>query len=156
MDGLGHLFIRAAGGHQAQHFELALGELRRHEGRLRSGAEVEPAQHSAGHRLNEGPEILSRAANWSPALQKALEIWKDITLLLVARLRAAHGLDTGRLALHMSFTGRPGTGKTSVAMRMAKILHHLGYVRKGHLVVATGDDLVGQYVGHTAPRAVSP
>jgi len=73
-------------------------------------------------------------------------------LLLVARLREQMGLATERPTLHMSFTGRPGTGKTTVALRMAKILNHLGYVRKGHLVVATRDDLVGQYVGHTAPK----
>ena len=65
------------------------------------------------------------------------------SLLLVARLREQMGLSTEPPTLHMSFTGRPGTGKTTVAMRMAKILHHLGYVRKGHLVVATRDDLVG-------------
>ncbi|HEU4565006.1 MAG TPA: CbbX protein [Gemmatimonadaceae bacterium] len=73
-------------------------------------------------------------------------------LLLVARLREQAGLATERPTLHMSFTGRPGTGKTTVATRMARILHRLGYVRKGHLVVATRDDLVGQYVGHTAPK----
>ena len=73
-------------------------------------------------------------------------------LLVVDSARRRFGIETERPNLHMCFTGSPGTGKTTVALRMATVLHTLGYLAKGHLVAVTRDELVGQYIGHTAPK----
>src|SRR6185369_5209998 len=74
------------------------------------------------------------------------------SLLLIERIRKRMGLASDAPTLHMSFTGNPGTGKTTVALRIASILHRLGYVRRGQVVSVTRDELVGQYIGHTAPK----
>ena len=73
-------------------------------------------------------------------------------LLLIDKLRKNLGISAGNPGLHMSFTGSPGTGKTTVGLKMADILYQLGYIKKGHLLTVTRDDLVGQYIGHTAPK----
>ena len=94
-------------------------------------------------------QLESELVGLRPVKQRIKEI---AALLLVHRLRKNLGLSSSSPGLHMSFTGSPGTGKTTVAEKMADILYRLNYIDKAQLLTVTRDDLVGQYIGHTAPK----
>ncbi|WP_395106131.1 CbbX protein [Actinomadura sp. SCN-SB] len=117
---------------------------------LPPGARIDLGRERADSRIDEVLDALdTELVGLHPVKTRIREI---AALLLVDRARARFGIDSRRPNLHMCFTGGPGTGKTTVATRLAELLHRLGHIRQGHLVAVTRDDLVGQYVGHTAPK----
>ena len=122
----------------------------RRNGALRSDATVTFAAERAAAGIDDIIGQLNRDLVGLAVVKKRVE--EIAALLLVDRARQRYGLTAPRPNLHMCFTGAPGTGKTTVALRMAALLHRLGYLETPTLVHAMRDDLVGEYIGQTAPK----